>query len=116
MNMMTTMATCGCGTRLDALEAEYGAMIADRIFEAEAADFLWESRIGERYLGQQSGIDLDGDDGDFAWSRIALLSRLGGHWHVGLCLVDGEGVPVELVWKRAFECDRDARALFVRAH
>jgi hypothetical protein len=52
MNMMSTIGR-GCDAAVDALRAEFGAVLAERIIEAEAVDFLWESRVAERYLGQQ---------------------------------------------------------------
>ncbi len=92
----------GCDGAIDALRAEFGGMLAERIIEAEAVDFWWESRVREQYLGQQIGLDLDDGDASQELSRIAILSILEGRWYVGMCLVDGEGAAVELLWKRQF--------------
>ena len=43
-------------------EAEFGAVLAARIMEAEAADFLWEARVKERYLGQHFDVCFPPDD------------------------------------------------------
>src|SRR4051794_6482495 len=91
-----------CDRRVEEFRAEFGMVLADRIIEAEAVDFLWEARVLERYLGQQCGSEWMGDEQDREISRVAILSCLAGSWSAGLCLVDGDGVPVELVWRQSF--------------
>jgi hypothetical protein len=115
---MTTISSIGigrCEMVVDALRAEFGAILAQRILEDEAIDFLWEARVQERYLGQHmdAEIDFDGDAEEFA--RIVILSFLDDRWHAGLCLVDGEGRAVGLLWKRSFERREQAEAVFERA-
>ncbi|MEA3017007.1 MAG: hypothetical protein QOI38_1729 [Sphingomonadales bacterium] len=114
MNMMSTIGR-GCDAAVDALRAEFGAVLAERIIEAEAVDFLWESRVAERYLGQQVGWDFDDEDAAQDLSRVAILSVLDGRWYVGMCLVDGEGVAVDLLWKRSFERREGAEFELLRA-
>ena len=113
MNMMTTIGR-GCDVAIDALRAEFGAVLAERIIEAEAVDFLWEARVRERYLGQQTGSDLDDESASQEFSRVAILSVLEGRWYAGLCLVDGEGVAVELLWKRQFQSREEAEFELLR--
>ncbi len=48
-------------------------------------------------------------------SRVAILSVLDGGWYVGLCLVDGEGAAVELLWKRQFGTLGEAEFELLRA-
>lgn len=114
---MTTisMMTKSCEAVVEGLRAEFGAIQAARILEAEAADFLWETRVKERYLGQHFdvGVGLDEDEQELA--RIAILSFLDGNWHVAACLVDGEGQPVDLLWKRSVDGRDEAEAAFERA-
>lgn len=114
MNMMSTIGRA-CDAAVDALRAEFGAVLADRIIEAEAVDFLWESRVAERYLGQQVGFDFDDEDTPQEFSRVAVLSSLDGRWYAGLCLVDGEGAAVELLWKRPFGSRGEAEFELLRA-
>ncbi|WP_129793958.1 hypothetical protein [Sphingosinicella sp. CPCC 101087] len=114
MNMISTIGR-GCDAAVHALRAEFGAVLAARIIEAEAVDFLWEARVRERYLGQQISWDFDDGDASQELSRISILSVLDGRWYVGLCLVDGEGAAVELLWKRPFECRGEAEFELVRA-
>lgn len=114
MNMMATIGR-SCDAAIDALRAEFGAVLAERILEAEAVDFLWDARVRERYLGQQIGFDFDDEDPSQELSRIAILSVLDGRWYAGMCLVDGEGVAVELLWKRQFQSRGEAEFELLRA-
>jgi hypothetical protein len=114
MNMMSTIGR-GCDAAVDALRAEFGAVLAERIIEAEAVDFLWDGRVAERYLGQHVGGDIDHEDASQDLSRVAILSVLDGRWYAGVCLVDGEGTAVELLWKRHFHSRGDAEIGLLRA-
>lgn len=115
MNMMTFIERRRGDMQMDAIRAEFGAVIAERILEAEAADFLWEARVRERYLGQHFDVIIDDEDGSQDISRIAFLSLFDGAWYAGIGLVNGEGVAVDLLWKRAFESLVEAELAFDRA-
>ena len=93
------------------LECADIAAIADRIFESEKAEFHWESRLQERYLGQHFTMDED----DLDLSRIAVLSFVAGRWHAGICIVDGDGCATEMLWIRSFDEHQDAQDAFARA-
>jgi hypothetical protein len=114
MTMISAMVTGGFAARVAALEAEFGAILAGRIMEAEALDFVWEARLKERYLGQHFDVCFPPDDEDVELSRVAVLSAFGGSWHAGVCLVDGDGQAVDLLWKQTFDCRELAEAAFVR--
>ena len=115
MNMISAISNCDCDAIVENLRAEFGAILAERIIEAEAIDFLWEGRIRERYLGQYvAGIDDLEMSEDV--SRIAVLSSIGGRWYVGMCLVDGEGDAVDLLWKLEFGGRVDAEIALGTAH
>lgn len=115
MNMMTRIGQRRGDVQMDAIRAEFGAIIAERILEAEAADFLWDARVRERYLGQYFGAIGDEEDASQDISRIAFLSLFDGAWYAGIGLVNGEGVAVDLLWKRAFESLGEAGSAFDRA-
>jgi hypothetical protein len=115
MNMMTTIERRRGEVQMDAIRAEFGSVFAERILEAEAADFLWEARVQERYLGQHFDVMCDEDDASQDISRIAFLSLFDGAWHAGIGLVNGEGAAVDLLWKRAFESLVEAELAFDRA-
>ncbi|HEX8215641.1 MAG TPA: hypothetical protein VF582_09270 [Allosphingosinicella sp.] len=104
-----------CDGAIESLRAEFGAVLAQRIIESEALDFLWEARVRERYLGQQIGFGFDDEAGSQELSRVAILSALESRWYLGMCLVDGEGVAVELLWKRPLECWQEAEMELLRA-
>lgn len=114
MYMISTIER-GCDAAVDVLRAEFGAVLAERIIEAEAVDFLWEARVQERYLGQQIEWNFDDDEASEELSRVAFLSVLDGRWYVGNCLVDGEGAAVELLWKRQFGSRGEAEFELLRA-
>ena len=56
MTMISAIANGRCEALVEGLRAEFGAILADRILEAEAADYLWEARLKERYLGQHVDV------------------------------------------------------------
>jgi hypothetical protein len=114
MNMISTIGG-GCDAVVDALRAEFGAVLAERIIQAEALDFLWEARVRERYVGQQINWEIDDEDASQELSRVSILSVLDGRWYAGLCLVDGEGAAVELLWKRKFGSRVEAESELLRA-
>ena len=115
MTMISAIPNRRCDMVADALRAEFGAVLAARIMEAEAADFLWEARLKERYLGQHLDVGLVHDDEEMELARIAVLSLLGGRWHVAACLVDGEGRAADLLWKECLGNREEAQAAFERA-
>jgi len=115
MTMISAIANGAFEARITALEAEFGAILAGRIMESEAVDFLWEARLKERYLGQHFDVCFPPDGEDMELSRVAVLSKLGGRWHVGVCLVDGEGAPVDMLWRQNFEELAEAEMGFQRA-
>lgn len=114
MNMIAVIGR-SYDVAVDALRAEFGAALAERIIEAEALDFLWEARVRERYLGQQIGWEFDEEDESQELSRVAILSVLDGQWYAGMCLVDGEGAALELLWKRRFGSRGEAEFELLRA-
>lgn len=99
--------------QLEALEVQFGSVLASRILEAEAADFHWQARVRERYIGLHPDDDFGcGEE----LSRIAIVSDLGGQWHAGVCLVDGDGCVETLLWLRSFVSFEEAQMTFDRAH
>jgi hypothetical protein len=115
MNIISTVGMGRCEALVDALRAELGGVLAERVIEAEAADFLWESRVRERYLGQHIDAILGDEQLSDEVSCIAFLSFLDGDWHAGICLVDGEGAALDLLWKRTVGSPEEAETAFVQA-
>lgn len=89
-----------------------GEALAQRFLDAEDADFCWDARLQERWLGcyecrEDGWIELD---------RVAILGKLDGRWFAATMLVDGEGRAHGMLGKRAFanraaaeQAYRDAR-------
>lgn len=115
MTMISAIANARCDTLVEGLRAEFGAIMADRILEAEAGDYLWEARQKERYLGQHVDIGFDDFEDERELARVAILTCLGGLWYAASCLVDGEGMAVDLLWKSSFDCREAAERAFDRA-
>ena len=102
------------GLRMELGCADVGALAA-RILDAERADFHWDARVCERYLGQYLPLDLASDERIEELDRVAIMSFLAGRWHAGICLVDGEGCAVDMLWLRSFDQWEHAAVEFARA-
>ena len=113
--MISAISNTRCDAVVDELRAEFGMVLAARILEAEAMDFLWDARVKERYLGQHLDVGFCSEEDETELSRIAILSFLGGSWHVAACLVDGEGRAADLLWKECLGNREEAQAAFERA-
>lgn len=76
---------------LAGLEAQFGGdgsvEIASLFLAAEWAEFHWESRVAEAWMGPYESLD----DDEIELDRVAILGRLQGTWFVAVCLVDGDG-------------------------
>jgi hypothetical protein len=112
MTYLSAIGSGACEARVDALRAEFGAVLAARIMEAEELDFLWDARLSERYLGQQ--FDGECDEG-IELSRVAIVSFLDGAWHAAVCLADGDGDARALLWKQPCGDPAEALAAYERA-
>lgn len=121
-----TIISAGSGGSGDAyarlvqgLQMEFGSVdvgaLARQILETERADFHWDARVQERYLGQHVELDLGDEDAADELARIAILSFLDKRWHAGICLVDGNGCATDLLWLRSFDRREDASEAFTRA-
>ena len=110
------VATCDAYDRLvESLRMDYGCAdvspLANRILEAEAADFHWEARIAERYLSQYFSID---ENEDAELDRVLIMSFLAARWHVATCIVNGEGMAVDIIGLRSFDSCEEAEFAFAR--
>jgi hypothetical protein len=111
--MIYAISNRGCDARVEDLRVEFGAILAERIIESEALDFIWEGRIRKRYLGLHVA-EFAEDETSADVSRVAVLSSIGGRWHVGLCLVDGEGEAIDLLSKREYGSREEAESALER--
>jgi hypothetical protein len=95
------------------LEPSFGRSAAEglarQFIEAEGADFCWEARLAERWLGAYER--LDADDGD-ALDRVAVFGLLDGLFYVAVVLLDA-GESVEgMLGMRQFERREEAERAF----
>ena len=112
MAHVSAIGSGACEGLVDALRAEFGAVMAARILEAEELDFLWDARVSERYLGQHFGPECDDA---IELSRIAIVSFLDGSWHAAVCLADGDGDARALLWEQRCGDRAEALAAYERA-
>ena len=98
------------------LEIEFGrgagAALAERFLAAEEADFCWDARDQERWLGAYESVEGDG----FELDRVAIVGRLKGRWFVAQMIVDGEGCAHGMLGRREFGSERAARKALADAH
>lgn len=84
------------------LEIEFGRgageALARRFLEAEEADFHWEARVEERWVGTYSSAD----DEDLELDRVRVAGHLDGDWFVATMIVDGDGNAQGMMGKRTF--------------
>ena len=101
---------------ISGLEIEFGrdvgAALAARFLEAEGADFQWEARVQERWLGAYYSLD----DEEFELDRVAIVGQLDGRWFVAVMIVDGDGNAHGMLGCRRFRSERSARNAFANAH
>lgn len=95
------------------LEIEFGSAaaegLAQQFIEAEGADFYWEARACERWLGSYESLDWDEED---ALDRIAVRGILDGRHYVAVLLVDALGSVDALLGVRHFDDDMAAGEAF----
>lgn len=92
------------------LDAADAAFIARYFIDSELADFCWEAREREVWIGEYQGFEDEAGTLD----RVAILSRLDGRFHVGIALVDGDECIRDLRQHRSFTSAWDAEEAFER--
>jgi hypothetical protein len=97
------------------LELEFGRgageALAHRFLEAEEADFRWDARVEERWIGAYESSD----DDEFELDRIAICGRLDGKWFCATMLVDGDGNAHGMMGCRTFRSLVRARDAMLHA-
>jgi len=98
------------------LESEFGrgagAALAQHFLAAEEADFRWDARLRERWIGAYENAD---DEEDVALDRVRILGRLDGKWFVATMIVDGDGRAHAMLGHREFDSEELARQAFADA-
>ncbi|MCW3835042.1 hypothetical protein ACFQ1E_01710 [Sphingomonas canadensis] len=91
---------------------EVGEALARRFLDAEEADFHWDARVSERWLGSYDRGDCEEE---IELDRVAIFGRFDGEWFVAVCIVDGDGCPHGLMGLRTFRSERAARRAYADA-
>lgn len=96
------------------LELEFGraagGALAARFLAAEDADFHWDARISERWLGSYECADGQ----ELELDRIAIYGLLDGEWFAACMIVDGEGQAHGMICRRTFGSEKQARKAFAQ--
>jgi hypothetical protein len=97
------------------LESEFGRgageALKDRFLAAEDADFHWDARVSERFLGSYCSLDEE----DFELDRVAIIGRLDGIWFTAIVIVDGEGLAHGMTARRGFRSEKSSREAWLDA-
>lgn len=98
------------------LELEFGRVagedLAHQFLAAEEADFHWDARVEERWIGAYENPD----DEEFELDRLAICGRLDGKWFCATMLVDGDGQAHRMTGCRLFRSLVRARDAMLHAH
>ena len=95
------------------LQATFGRNAAEGLarhfIEAEGADFYWEARDRERWLGAYESLEEEAED---ALDRVAVLGFLDGRYYVAVLLLEPAGGIDALLGLRQFEDRGEAERVF----
>ncbi|MFS0771203.1 hypothetical protein [Sphingomonas sp. 1P08PE] len=98
------------------LELEFGRGagegLAQRFLAAEEADFRWDARTAERWLGSYEG---GLDDEDLVLDRVAICGCLDAAWFAATMIVDGDGAAHGMEGCRVLDGEGSARAAMLAA-
>lgn len=101
-------------TLVSGLEIEFGRAageaLAARFLAAEDADFHWDARVSERWLGTYESIDGQ----ELELDRVAVCGFLDREWFAAAVIIDGEGRAHGMICRRTFCSERQARRVFQR--
>lgn len=103
-------------TLIAGLEVEFGRGagegLAQHFLSAEDADFRWDARLEERWLGAYEGSQED----DFWLDRVAICGRLDAKWFAATMIVDGDGDARGMLGCREFGSRKAALEAMATAH
>ncbi len=98
------------------LQIEFGMAAAEglarQFIEAEDADFYWDARIAERWLGTYVSLE----DEEEMLDRIAVTGELDGQHFVAVMIAADRKYVQAMLGLRRFESAEEAREAFEIAH
>ena len=93
------------------LEVEFGAQAAEglarQFVDAEDADFYWDARAAERWLGTYESLDEED-----LLTRAAITGQFEGRFFVAVLIVDGDESVNAMLGLRHFESAAEADDAF----
>lgn len=98
------------------LSTEFGTAAAEGLarhfIEAEDADFYWDARTAQRWLGTYESLE----DEEELLARLAVSGRFDGRYFVAVMIVDGDEKLQAMLGLRLFESAAEAREAYGMAH
>lgn len=98
------------------LQAEFGMAAAEglarQFIEAEDADFYWDARTAERWLGAYESLEIE----DEMLDRIAIIGELDGQHFVAVMIAADRKYVQAMLGLRRFGSAEEAREAFEIAH
>ena len=98
----------GCNV---AVRRAAGEAIDRQILASEEADFHWDARLSERWVGAYYRADED----EIELDRVTIVGWIDGHWFAATSIIDGDGMPHGITRRRAFDTRHEAERAFDRA-
>jgi hypothetical protein len=96
------------------LQAEFGHVVGEalaaRFLAAEDADFHWDARHSERWLGTYECADGQ----ELELDRIAIYGFLDGEWFTACMIIDGDEHAHGMICRRVFRSEKQARKAFAQ--
>lgn len=98
---------------ISSLQSEFGhgagEALAQHFLAAEEADFRWDARLRERWIGAYESAD---DEEDVELASVRILGRLDGKWFVATMIADGDGQVHGMLGNREFDGEESAQRAF----
>ena len=88
-----------------------GEAIDRQILASEEADFHWDARLSERWVGAY----YSADENEIELDRVAIVGRIDGRWFAATSIIDGDGMPHGITNRRTFDTRHQAEMAFDRA-
>ena len=90
---------------------DLGEVIDRQILASEEADFHWDARLSERWVGAYCSADED----EIELDRVAIVGRIDGRWFAATSIIDGDGMPHGIANRRIFDTRQEAERAFKHA-
>ena len=88
-----------------------GEAIDRQILASEEADFHWDARLSERWVGAY----YSADENEIELDRVAIVGRIDGRWFAATSIIDGDGTPHGITNRRTFDTRHEAERAYKHA-